>query len=351
MGNTKSDNLNNDSEISKAFHRKYDTKGVLGRGTFAVVKRIVRKSDKREFAVKVLNKNHLTRKEIKGLKQEVKIMYEINHPNIVKCYDYYDTSVKVKMVLELCDGGDLMDDLLNSPNKCFKERKAALTLIKLAFAIEHLHNNFVVHRDLKPENVLLTKAGDLKITDFGLSHYSKLEPKFHSMYTCCGTPHYVAPEVLSDSSYGVEVDYWSLGVMLYIFLSGTQPFNSHSINKMYSLICSGSYIFPSKYWKNISKDAIVCVKSLMEVKPEKRLNCRKLLQNKWINKCVPNLKELDSNNNRYKSNQPLSGMNSPDINSNKSKNKKTIDSLDNSNESSNIISEESVPDRRVKSYS
>jgi len=144
----------------------------------------------------------------------------------------------------------------------------------------------VVHRDLKPENILFAKSGVLKITDFGLAHYFKLPPERHVMRTCCGTPHYVAPEVLSDNEYGPQVDFWSLGVILYIMLSGYQPFNSNSIDAMYKMIMNGQYRFPSPHWDSISEEAKDCVRSLMTVDCKKRFNCDDLMRHPWITKHV-----------------------------------------------------------------
>ena len=205
---------------------------------------------------------------------------------------------------ELCEGGDLFDQILKAPKRHFEEDKCAKITCTIAKSLKYLHDHYVVHRDLKPENILFTKDGILKITDFGLAHYLKLPPSLHIMHTCCGTPHYVAPEVLSSNEYSHEVDLWSLGVILYIMLSGYQPFNSHSIHQMYGMIIRGNYKFPSPHWDNISDDAKDLVKRLMNVDIKKRYNVGDVLKHKWINKFV-DLKKLQEQEDKLLKQQKM----------------------------------------------
>ena len=205
--------------------------------------------------------------------------------------DVFDDGRRVKMVLELCEGGDLFDQILKSPKRHFEESKCAQITCIIARSLKYLHNHYVVHRDLKPENILFTKDNVLKVTDFGLAHYLKLPPSLHIMHTCCGTPHYVAPEVLSSNEYSHEVDLWSLGVILYIMLSGYQPFNSHSIHAMYGMIIRGQYKFPSPHWDNISAEAKDLVKKLMCVDFKKRYTVEQIMKHEFITKHV-DLKQL-----------------------------------------------------------
>ncbi|ETO24838.1 calcium/calmodulin-dependent protein kinase-like protein [Reticulomyxa filosa] len=196
--------------------------------------------------------------------------------------DVFDNGRRLKMILELCEGGDLFDQILKSPTRRLEEKRAARITAIIGKCLQYLHEHFVVHRDLKPENILFTKSGTLKVTDFGLAHFLKLSPEFHVMHTCCGTPHYVAPEVLGSNEYGVQVDFWSLGVILYIMLSGYQPFNSQSIHAMYGMIIRGQYRFPSPHWDHVSEQAKDCVRNLMCVDPTKRYDCAALLKHKFI---------------------------------------------------------------------
>lgn len=278
----------------RKFNDYFNTGDRIGSGTFATVKRCTRKADKKQFAVKIIDKRHLTGRELVGLKDEIRILKTMNHPHVISMADVFDDGTRVKMVLQLCEGGDLFDQILKSPKHRFSEAKCAEIVCIISQTLEYLHNNYVVHRDLKPENILFTKGGVLKVTDFGLAHYLKFPPNLHVMHTCCGTPHYVAPEVLSNNQYGHQIDFWSLGVILYIMLSGYQPFNSHSIHAMYGMIIRGQYQFPSPHWDGISADAIDLVKNLMCVDIKKRYTNPDVLKHKWILKHV-NLDEFQEN--------------------------------------------------------
>ncbi|ETO29006.1 hypothetical protein RFI_08117 [Reticulomyxa filosa] len=198
MGNTP-------SEHERKYRDYFVSGDRIGSGTFATVKRSTRKADKKEFAVKIIDKRHLTGRELVGLKDEINILKSMDHPYVIKMADVFDDGRRVKMILELCEGGDLFDQILKSPNRRFEEKKAARITAIIGKCLQYLHEHFVVHRDLKPENILFTKSGTLKVTDFGLAHFLKLPPDFHVMHTCCGTPHYVAPEVLGNNEYGVQL--------------------------------------------------------------------------------------------------------------------------------------------------
>jgi len=249
------------STTSSQFSSYYEVGDLIGRGTFAVVKKCFRKSDKKEFAVKIVDKRQLTNKELLLLKEEIKMLQIVEHVYVIKMFDVFDNGVHVKMVLELCTGGNLFDRILCQENGHLNEEEAAKFTATIARGLKYLHSHHIVHRDLKPENILFSADGTLKITDFGLAHLMKVSQDLHYMHTCCGTPHYVAPEVLTSNGigygeqdhYGYEVDYWSLGVIVYIMLSGKQPFNSRSINAMYQLIIHGTYQFESPTWDHVSR--------------------------------------------------------------------------------------------------
>jgi len=282
---------NDHSQNRRKFSDYYINGERIGSGTFATVKRCTRKSDKKEFAVKIIDKRHLTGRELVGLKDEIRILKSMEFPHVISMIDVFDDGRRVKMVLELCEGGDLFDQILKSPKRHFEEAKCARITAIIARSLKYLHDHYVVHRDLKPENILFTKDNVLKVTDFGLAHYLKLPPSLHVMHTCCGTPHYVAPEIITKNEYNYKCDMWSLGVILYIMLSGYQPFNSHSIHAMYGMIIRGQYKFPSPHWDNISSEAKDLVKKLMCVDFKKRYTVEQIMAHPWITKHV-DLKQL-----------------------------------------------------------
>jgi len=275
-------------EISQS----YIFKEKLGRGTFAKVRRAVRKKDRQEFAVKIIKKSKLNKQELAIVHDEVKIMHKIKDPNCAKLYEIFETGKKLYMVLELLRGGELFDRIVKKGS--YSEREAAELTKKLAKAIAYLHSIGVVHRDLKPENLLYDTTADdaeIKITDFGLAKYRSEES---TMTTACGTPGYVAPEVLKNQPYDSAVDMWSLGVILYILLCGFPPFYSESTQQLYQQIKNGAYDFPPPYWDSISADAKHLVKHLLQVDPRKRYTSEQVLKHPWVSEGQASTKALPS---------------------------------------------------------
>jgi len=262
-------------------HKHYDFKHKLGSGTFATVKFAIKKSTKQEFAVKVIKKAKLNPDELIVVHDEVTIMHKINHPNCVKLFEMYESKKKVYMVLELLNGGELFERILDKGS--YSEKEASDLIKDIATAIKYLHSIGVVHRDLKPENLIYSHKKDnegcIKITDFGLAKFRTDDGK---MATACGTPGYVAPEVLKNESYGPPVDLWSLGVILYILLCGFPPFYHVSTSALYRQIKQGQYDFPSPYWDEISDEAKSLVKGMLTVNPAERLTPGGVLDHPWI---------------------------------------------------------------------
>lgn len=262
-------------------HSQYTMKGKLGMGSFATVKLAIRKKDKLEVAVKQIKKDNLSEAEMENVMDEVKIMKELDHPNCVHLYEMFDNKHKVYMVMELMSGGELFDRVVQKGT--FSEKEAAELLATCVKAIKYIHSLNIVHRDLKPENILYSsnkEDAQIKLTDFGLAK----ERDHHSqkMNTACGTPGYVAPEVLMGKHYGPGVDMWSIGVILYILLCGFPPFYHENTKELYKQIKGGKYAFPNPYWKNISEDAIDVVKRLLTVDPRLRATPDDVLQHKWL---------------------------------------------------------------------
>jgi len=261
-------------------HRRYEVKEVLGTGAFATVKRAVKKSDKQEYAIKIIDKSKLKKDELAVIHDEVSIMQKVNHPGCVRMFELFETSKKLYMVLELLRGGELFDRIVQKRH--FSEKDAANVIKEVVQAIQYLHSIGVVHRDLKPENLLYATREEtsiIKLTDFGLAKFTVNQVK---MATACGTPGYVAPEILMSLKYGPEVDLWSVGVILYILLCGFPPFFDENTANLYRAIKAGKYDFPSPYWDDVSDGAKNLVTRLLTVDPKQRATPAQVLAHPWI---------------------------------------------------------------------
>lgn len=268
--------------------KKYELHEKLGSGTFATVRRVVQKSNTNiQKALKITSLRNLKDEEVEALKNEVTILGACAHPHVVQLYESFITNDKIYMVQDLLSGGELFDRIIEQT--FFSEKEAAKVIAQIASALKYLHAQDIVHRDLKPENLLLTDKSDkydVKIIDFGLAKKSK-----ELMSMPCGTPGYVAPEILKRRKYHKEVDIWSLGVITYILLCGFPPFHDdgNNLKNLYKQIRAGKYSFPKKYWANISKEAILLIKKMLQVKPRNRIVAAKIIEDKWITKTAPNV--------------------------------------------------------------
>eukprot|EP01104_Vermistella_antarctica_P005896 TRINITY_DN16642_c0_g2_i1.p1 TRINITY_DN16642_c0_g2~~TRINITY_DN16642_c0_g2_i1.p1 ORF type:complete len:800 (+),score=282.95 TRINITY_DN16642_c0_g2_i1:290-2401(+) len=211
----------------------------------------------------------------------------------------FETKSHLFLVMELIEGGELFDRIVDQGT--FSEKLAAQITAQILQGVKYLHAEGVVHRDLKPENILVAdvpggKENDIvcKIADFGLS---RLMDKQGVLETACGTPNYVAPEVLYATGYGPSVDLWAVGVILYILLSGFWPFDAENAAELYDQIMGGRYSFPDSEWKYISKEAKDMVRGLLTVDPKKRLDALQALQHPWLRTHVDEV--IPGINNRF----------------------------------------------------
>jgi len=207
------------------------------------------------------------------------VFYRLDHPNVVKLLEAYESKSYVYLVMELVTGGELFDRIVEKGS--YTEKDAADLIKQVLSAVNYMHESGVVHRDLKPENLLYfspEEESKIMISDFGLS---KMEDS-GIMATACGTPGYVAPEVLAQKPYGKEVDVWSIGVISYILLCGYPPFYDENDANLFAQILKGEFEFDSPYWDDISQDAKEFIRNLMCVDVEKRLSCDGALSHSWI---------------------------------------------------------------------
>lgn len=257
----------------------YKLDKVLGEGSFAVVRKGIKKATNEDFAVKIIDKTNLESDDQLALQTEVEILSQIDHPNIVKLHEIYDEKTRFNMVMELMTGGELFDRIVEKEH--YSEKEAADTIRPIVDAMRYCHSMGIAHRDLKPENLLYATTDPnsiIKITDFGLAKVINND----LMTTACGTPGYVAPEILIGKGYDIAVDYWSIGVIIYVMLCGFPPFFEDSNEKLFDAIKQGEYDFPSPQWDEISDYAKDLIKKLLVVDPSKRLNADGILKHPWI---------------------------------------------------------------------
>ncbi|XP_017155660.1 calcium/calmodulin-dependent protein kinase type 1 isoform X2 [Drosophila miranda] len=268
-------------ELSKqvSIEEKYNLHGLLGTGAFSEVRLAESKDTPGDhFAVKIIDKKALKGKE-ESLENEIRVLRRLTHPNIVQLLETYEDKSKVYLVMELVTGGELFDRIVEKGS--YTERDASHLIRQILEAVDYMHEQGVVHRDLKPENLLYYSPEDdskIMISDFGLS---KMEDS-GIMATACGTPGYVAPEVLAQKPYGKAVDVWSIGVISYILLCGYPPFYDENDANLFAQILKGEFEFDSPYWDEISESAKQFIKNLMCVTVEKRFTCKQALAHPWI---------------------------------------------------------------------
>lgn len=269
------DRKGKDSDIRK----KYDLKETIGTGAFSEVLLAEDKIDRGKFyAVKCIDRMGLVGKE-ESLDNEIQVLRRLCHPNIVRLSDVFEDKSYVYLIMELVTGGELFDRIVEKGS--YTEKDASRLIKQVLEAVDYMHERGVVHRDLKPENLLYYSTdpdSKIMISDFGLS---KTEES-GTMATACGTPGYVAPEVLAQQPYGKEVDCWSIGVIAYILLCGYPPFYDENDAALFQQILKAEYEFDSPYWDDISDSAKEFIRRLMCKDPKKRFTCKQAIAFPWI---------------------------------------------------------------------
>ncbi|KAL4223284.1 Checkpoint kinase 2 [Mactra antiquata] len=254
----------NDNDLPQEIKDKYTLTRTLGRGACGEVRLAFAKGSCDRFAVKIISKKKFSTggkhavNLSKQVMSEVKILKSLKHPCIIGIEDVIDTPDTLYIVLELIEGGELFDKVVSISQ--YDEPTAKLLFYQMVLACKYLHDQGITHRDLKPENILLAsdeKETLIKITDFGLS---KFVDAGTMMKTFCGTPTYLAPEILvtaGTGSYTKAIDAWSLGVILFICLAGYPPFSDDRKDMdLPKQIMGGHYTFPKQYWKGVSDDGM-----------------------------------------------------------------------------------------------
>ncbi|WOL15688.1 CBL-interacting protein kinase 32 isoform X1 [Canna indica] len=227
--------MNNKPKVKRRVG-KYELGRTIGEGTFAKVKFARNVENGEPVAIKILDKEKvLKHKLVEQIKREVATMKLIRHPNVVRIHEVMGSKTKIFIVLEFVTGGELFDKIVNHGR--MREDEARRYFQQLINAVDYCHSRGVYHRDLKPENLLLDANENLKVSDFGLSAVSRQVRDDGLFHTACGTPNYVAPEVLNDRGYdGATADLWSCGVILFVLLAGYLPFEDSNLMTLYKKV-------------------------------------------------------------------------------------------------------------------
>lgn len=232
------------------------------------------------MAIKILSKRKMNEEDIAGMQNEISILTQIDHPNVVKLVDTYEDKSHYCLIMELMQGGELFEVIMQREK--LEEADVHNLMVPIFDAVIHCHSQGIVHRDIKPENLLLSdknlEDALVKIADFGLARSVSIDDL---ATTTAGTPGYVAPEVILKQPYDQRCDYWSLAVTLFVMLSGTPPFFHEDNYELFELIKSGNYGFDAPAWKNVSNEAKDFIAGLIKVNPEERMTVELIQAHPW----------------------------------------------------------------------
>ncbi|KAF6174360.1 hypothetical protein GIB67_027831 [Kingdonia uniflora] len=279
------DHINN--EANRLFD-KYEVGKLLGCGAFAKVYHARNIHSGQSVAIKSISKQKIIKGGLTAhVKREVSIMHLLNHPHIVKLSEVLATKTKIYFVMEFVKGGELFSKVAKGK---FSEDLSRRYFQQLISAVGYCHSHGVFHRDLKPENLLLDENGDLKVSDFGLSAVTEQIRNDGMLHTLCGTPAYVAPEILVKRGYnGAKVDIWSCGVILFVLTAGYLPFNDPNLMVMYRKIYKGEFKCP----KWISPELRRFMSRLLDTNPETRITVDDIFRDPWFKKGYREVKFIE----------------------------------------------------------
>ncbi|KAL7530394.1 hypothetical protein ACHAXR_003469 [Thalassiosira sp. AJA248-18] len=252
----------------------------LGEGGFAVVKKATHKQTGKPYAIKIVNRASLNKNIESALKLEISILKELNHEHIMRLNNVVVTINNYYLVAEYLEGGELFDRIVDKSSYTESEARDACKII--FSALNYCHKQGIVHRDLKPENLILQykdSDSEIKIADFGFAKKAKDD---YSLDTLCGTPGYVAPELIRKEKYGTKADMWSMGVIIFIMIGGYPPFYADSPRELLRLTKMGKFKFDSEYWGEISTGVKDMISSLLVTDPAKRSSADQVLSHPWM---------------------------------------------------------------------
>eukprot|EP00511_Aplanochytrium_stocchinoi_P011516 CAMPEP_0204875334 /NCGR_PEP_ID=MMETSP1348-20121228/45634_1 /ASSEMBLY_ACC=CAM_ASM_000700 /TAXON_ID=215587 /ORGANISM="Aplanochytrium stocchinoi, Strain GSBS06" /LENGTH=357 /DNA_ID=CAMNT_0052031705 /DNA_START=98 /DNA_END=1174 /DNA_ORIENTATION=- len=263
------------------------TDTVLGTGMFSTVK-VATDRKKAKYAVKIIDKTDLSDRQIRNLFKEVAIFKAISHKHVVQFYECYESQKHIFILMECAFGGELFRNAGEDLN-VLDENDSKIIVKTIAYTLNEIMHMGIIHRDLKPENILLSHTDGnarLLIADFGFA--VQVEPGvqgFNLLQTVCGSPRYIAPEIMGGDPYNYKCDIWSLGVLTYLLLSGGNlPFKGSNNRKdLFKKLKNGDWDFtPEDAWKNVSDEAKDFISHLLVVDPEERYDYDQILEHEWL---------------------------------------------------------------------
>ena len=259
----------NSSTSNIDFLSEYDLRGIIGKGTFSVVKLGENKKTKEKVAIKILQKNKITSKDdLIRIDREIEILKRLKHPNVIKIYRIEEDQKNYYIIMEFCENGELFNRIVRKQH--LTEDEASLFYYQLINGLEYIHKNNIVHRDLKPENLLLSKNDLLKIIDFGLSNYTQCD---YLLATPCGSPCYASPEMVSGQMYnGYMIDVWSTGIILFAMVCGYLPFEDNDNEILFGKILKCKINYP----KIMGKLTLDLMKRIITPDPKKRITLEQI---------------------------------------------------------------------------
>ena len=264
----------------------YIEKKKIGEGAFGKVVEVQHKVTKVFRAMKIINKNKMSlgNEEEDALINEINIVKSLDHPNIMKVYEFFQKDDYLYIISELLSGGELLQKI--NENNQLSEDVSAFIMKQIFSAVDFCHQKGITHRDLKPENILIESKEEankefftIKIIDFGTSGQLK---KGELLNENVGTPLYIAPEIINNKKYNEKCDLWSCGVIMYMILSGQPPFKGENEEEIYQAIKNGKFNFDDEKWDEISNEAKDLIKNLLMKDINKRYSAKEALNHPWI---------------------------------------------------------------------
>jgi len=269
---------------SRRIEDYYNLGKLIGEGGFAKVVVGTDSETNEKFAVKVISKQNSDDEEMEFLARELNIMKRVNHPNVIQTFDIFDSKKHLYIVLEYMEAGTLHE--VYQKSRPFTEDQARSVVKDIMQGVDYLHSRNIVHRDLKLKNILCQSSTfplNCKLADFGLSNFVGARTMSKViLQSQVGSPHYVAPEVLSGGLYGPGVDIWSVGVIAHVLLTGKYPFAGKTMQETLERVAKGRVMFKDAVWKDVQLEAFSFVKDCLRDQPEERLTAESALKHPWL---------------------------------------------------------------------